>query len=76
MGMVIKRGMWSEARQQLEWIECWLILVDLYQRNIRSMTKFVSPTISEYLVERELIGVDRTKFNESAIIIRSSLIEK
>ena len=76
MGMVIKRGMWSEARQQLEWIECWLILVDLYQRNIRSMTKFVSPTISEYLVEQELIGVDRTKFNESAIIIRSSLIEK
>ena len=76
MGMVIKRGMWSEARQQLEWIECWLILVDPYQRNIRSMTKFVSPTISEYLVEQELIGVDRTKFNESAIIIRSSLIEK
>ena len=76
MGMVIKRGMWSEARQQLEWIECWLILVDLYQRNIRSMTKFVSPTISEYLVEQGLIGVDRTKFNESAIIIRSSLIEK
>ena len=76
MDMVIKRGAWSEERQQLGWIECWLILVDPYQRNIRLMTEFVSPTVSEYLVGQGLISVDRTKLNESAIIIRSSLIEE
>ena len=76
MGMVIKRGMWSKERQQLGWIECWLILVDPYRRNIRSMTEFVSSTILEYLVGQGLIGVNRTKLNESVIIIRSLLIEE
>jgi len=51
-------------------------LVDPYQRNMRSMTEFASPAISEYLVGQELISVDRTKLNESAIIIRLLLIEE
>jgi len=53
-----------------------LISVDPYQRNMRSITEFASPDISEYLVGQGLIGVDRTKLNEYAIIIRSLLTKE
>ena len=43
---------------------------------MRLMTEFASPAVSEYLVGQGLIDVNRTKLNESAIIIRSSLIEE
>ncbi len=43
---------------------------------MRLMTEFASSTMSEYLVGQGLIGVNRTKLNESAIIIRSLLIEE
>ena len=35
-----------------------------------------SPAISEYLVGQGLVGVDNTRLKESAIIIKSSLIEE
>jgi len=35
-----------------------------------------SPTISEYLVGQGLVGVDNARLKESAIIIKSSLIEE
>jgi len=38
--------------------------------------KFASPVVSEYLVRQELMGVDRARLNESAIIIKLSLIEE
>jgi len=43
---------------------------------MRSMTKFDSPTISEYLVGTGLAGTDNTKLKESAIMIRSSLMDE
>ena len=43
---------------------------------MRSITKLASPVMSENLVEKGLVGVDNVKLNESAMIIRSSLIEE
>jgi len=43
---------------------------------MRSITEFASPIVSEYLVGQGLIGVDRARLNESAIVIKSSLIEE
>jgi len=43
---------------------------------MRSITEFTSPVVSEYLVGQELMRVDRARLNESAIIIKSSLIEE
>ena len=43
---------------------------------MRSITKLASPAISENLVEEGLVGIDNVKLNESAMIIRSSLIEE
>jgi len=40
------------------------------------MTELDSPTVSEYLVRTWLVGIDKSKLKESAIIIRSSLIEE
>ena len=40
------------------------------------MTKFASPAMSEYLVKHGLIGVDKARLNELAIIIRSLLMEE
>jgi len=76
MDMVIERGAWSEVRCQSRWMECWLMLFDPYQRNIRSMVEFDSPAVSEYLVEQGLVGDKRAKLKESAIIKRSSLIDE
>ena len=49
---------------------------DPYQRNIRSMVEFDSLAVSEYLVGQGLVGDERAKLKESAIIKRSSLIDE
>ena len=76
MGIVTVKGMWSKVRCHSGWIK-WLLgsLNPLY-RNIRSMIEFDSPTVSEYLVGIGLVGSNKSKLNESAIIKRSSLIDK
>jgi len=43
---------------------------------MRSMTKFESYSLSEYFIGTWVVGFDSSKLNESAIIIRSSLIEE
>ena len=40
------------------------------------MTESASLTVSEYLVETWLVGINKSKLKESAIIMRSSLIEE
>ena len=40
------------------------------------MTELASPAVSENLVGEGLVGIDNVKLNESAMIIRSSLIEE
>jgi len=57
-------------------MECWLILLDPYQKNIRSMVELAFPVVLEYLVGQELVGNERAKLNESAIIRRLSLIDE
>jgi len=57
-------------------MEYWLISLDLYWRNIRSIVELASPTVLEYLVEQELVGDERAKLNESVIIKRLSLMDK
>jgi len=76
MDMVMERGAWSEVRHQSGWMECWLMSFDPYQRNIMSMVEFDSPAVSEYLVGQGLVGDERAKLKESAIIKRSSLIDE
>ena len=43
---------------------------------MRSITEFDSPAVSEYLVGPELVGKERARSKESAMIIRSSLEEE
>ena len=43
---------------------------------MRSMTELDTPSVSEYLVGKGLVGDDRVKLKKSAIIKRSSLIEE
>jgi len=57
-------------------MECWLMLFDPYQRNIRLMVELDSLAVSEYLVGQELVRDERAKLKESAIIKRSSLIDE
>jgi len=57
-------------------MECWLILLDPYWRNIRSIVELAPPTVLEYLVGQGLVGDERAKLNESAIIKRSSLMDE
>ena len=52
-----------------------MILLDLYQRNIRSMVKLASSIVLEYLVGQGLVGDERAKSKESAIIKRLSLMD-
>ena len=42
---------------------------------MRSMVELASPIVSEYLVEQGLVGNERAKLKESAIIRRSSLMD-
>jgi len=43
---------------------------------MRLITELDFPAMSEYLVRQELVGVDKARLKESAIIIKSSLIEE
>ena len=43
---------------------------------MRSMTELDSPAMSEYLVGQGLVGVDRARSKEFAMIIKLSLIEE
>ena len=54
----------------------WLSSDDLLHKNIKSMTKFMSLGLSEYLVKTWLVGIDKLRLNKSAIIKRSSLINE
>ena len=61
MGMTMDKGAWLDVRCHSGWMECWLILLDPYLRNIRSMVELASPIVSEYLVGQGLVGVKRAK---------------
>ena len=43
---------------------------------MKSITEFDSPVVSEYLVRHGLVGLERVRSKESAIINKSSLIEE
>ena len=76
IGIETVRGAWSEESCQSGWIE-WLLSSDKpLHRNIKLITEFDSPTVSEYLVGTWLVRIDKSKLKESAMIIRSSLIEE
>ena len=76
IGISIERGAWSEDKQELGRMEWRFSSDDPYQRNMRSMTELDSPAISEYLVGQGLVGEDRMRSKESAIIIKLLLIEE
>ena len=76
IGIDTVRGAWLDKSHQLGWIEWLLSSVDLLWRNIRSITEFDSPSVSEYLVREGLVGSNSSKLKESAIIMRLSLIDK
>ena len=74
--MSIESGAWSEKSQDLGSIEWLSSSNNPYWRNIRLMTKLDSPVVSEYLVGQELVEEEKARSKESAMIIKSSLIEK
>ena len=76
IGIEIVRGVWSDERYQLGWIEWLLSSFDPLQRNIRSITELASPLVLEYLVGIGLVGINKSKLNGLAIIIRLSLVDK
>jgi len=51
-------------------------LEKLYGRNIRLITEFESLLLLEYLVGTWLVGIERFRLKESAMIIRLSLIDE
>ena len=76
IGISIMSGVWSEDRRdsgRMKWLSS---SCDLNRRNIRSMIELDSPVMSEYLIGQGLVGEDRIRSKESAIIIKSSLIEE
>ena len=76
MGISIERGAWSEDSWDFKRMVWQSNSIEPLWRNIRSMTKLDSPAVSENLVGPGLVGVNKAKSNESAIIIKSSLIEE
>jgi len=76
IGILIERGVWSEDKRDSGRMEWRSSSDEPFQRNIRSMTELDSPVVSEYLVEQGLVGEDRMRLKESAIIIKLSLIEE
>ena len=50
--------------------------IEPHQRNIRSITELDSLAVSENLVGLGLVGDDKARSNESAIIIKLLLIEE
>ena len=57
----------------MEWL---LSSEELHQRNMRLITEFASLALSAYLVGIWLIGNDKFKLKELAIIIKSSLMDE
>ena len=76
IGIVMVKGAWLDVRHQSGWIEWLFNSNDTLHQNMRSMTKFESLELSEYLVRTWLVGIDKSRLNKSAIIIRSLLIVK
>ena len=76
IGIITIREAWLDDKCQLVWIKWLLSSVDPLHKNIRSITKLYSLSVSEYLVGTGLIRVNKSKLKESAMIIRSSLIEE
>ena len=76
IGILIERGAWSEDKWESGRIEWQSSSNDPYQRNMRSITELDSPAMLEYLVGQGLVREDRTRSKESAIIIKSLLIEE
>jgi len=76
MGMVTDRGAWSNVSRQSGWMECWFNSIESHLRNIRSMVELASPTVSEYLVGKGLVGVKRANWKKSAISNKSSLMDE
>ena len=55
----------------------WLSnLLELLCKNIKLMTEFESFLLSEYLVRVQLVGKEKSRLKESAIISKSLLIEE
>ena len=65
-------GVWSDESQELERMEWLLSSLKLLQRNMRSMVELEPLSVSEYLVEAMLVGLDSFKLKESATVIRLS----
>ena len=57
-------------------MEWWSSSSESLRRNIKSITEFDSPAVSENLVGPGLVGDDSVRLKESAIMRRSSLIEE
>jgi len=74
MGMGMVRGVLSDIRHQLGCIEWLFNLLEPLWRNMRSMTEFESLILFEYLVRTWLVGLDKSKLNESVTMRRSSLM--
>jgi len=65
-------GVWSDESQELGRMEWLLSSLEPLQRNMRSMVELELLSVSEYLVEAMLVGLDSFKLKESAIVIRLS----
>ena len=76
IGITTVRGVWSEVSLQLEWIKWLSIFLEPNCRNIRSMTELASWILSEYLVGTQLVGTERLRLKQSAMINKSSLKEE
>ena len=70
------RRVWSDVRYQFGYIEWLSNSFEPLQRNMRLMTKFESVVLLEYLVGTWLVGIDKSKLKELAIIRKPSLIEE
>ena len=76
MSMPINRGAWSEDNHDSGRMEWWSSSVEPHRRNIKLITKLDSPAVLENLVGPGLVGDDKARSKESAIINRSLLIEE
>ena len=76
IGISIVRGVWSEDNHESDRMVWWSNSDELHQRNIKSMTESDSPAMSKNLVGLGLVGDDKARSNESAIISKSSLAEE
>ena len=74
--MSIERGAWSEDSWDSVRMVCRSNSIEPHQRNIRSMTESDSLAVSENLVGPGLVGTDKARSNESAIINKLSLIKE